>query len=508
MKKLFLFLIAFVLLGFSMGLANSIEASSSVNITVNGIFDGSPEFTPVNTTGTRGGTYSYDGASTPSGHAFAFWIVNGVVRKDLAVDHVFTITSKMTLQIVFTPTSPTKFVAVFIDSNGAYIGREYTTGGTVSDASLTMPASRPGFVVDSENKWTSIEGSTSITNITANSVFVLNYEEDETPIGAVTLSVTGGTASISNPIPFNSLVTVTANAAPEGQVFSGWIENGVIVSYSQEYKYSALSNRVLTATYSESVTPQALVSISNAIAKRTNYFTYVGQVYIPAGQSLIEYGFIFHASSTELLTLNTSGITVAQGSSIQSLTNEFVVSFSKSSHKNIRGYAILKDGETELIIYSTVKFDYHEEFTSKGLNTSTANYAGGTFTAVNGSTWTYGAAIDWPDYRIEGNGIVLRRSSDAYLDIVVTGGVGYFQFQYMKASTGSNSREIEVIVDGNQYTISPAFGAFSGADYTVYTYNIVVNQSGTFTIRIKLTLSNTTNRHVTIDNVKWTNYSE
>ena len=357
MKKIFLFFITVFLMSFIVGSFVRVEASTSVTYDVDGIFDTSGTWDGLSGTNTRGNTLSFDISSKPAGHDFAFWIINGVVRKDLAVDHEYVFTSVNILQIVFTPTD--KVAAVFIDSNGRYLGVKYTEGGSVDDTGLIVPVARPGFVVSSTNKWTSIEGSASISDVQLNSVFVLTYEESETPLSDVTLSVTGGTSSVANPVPFNSLVTVTADAAPAEQVFAGWKENGRIVSYNSEYQFSALYNRTLVATYAASVTARPLVVMSNDLGLRSGHSTYVGQFELPSGYTLVEYGFILTDAFLPDLKLDTTveaseTKVVAPGSNHQTLTKEFVMSFSDATVDPLttRAYLVVKNpSNTEEIYY-------------------------------------------------------------------------------------------------------------------------------------------------------------
>src|SRR5690606_4013418 len=106
----------------------------------------------------------------------------------------------------------------------------------------------------------------------------------------------------------------------------------------------------------------------------------------------------------------------------------------------------------------------------------------------------------------DGNGFLLRRASDSYLEATISGGIGTFSFDYRKAYTGSSSRQLELLIDDSQVATSPEFGSGSGEDTTVYTFTHTVNVEGEVTVRIKLTGNATTNRHVTIDNITWTCY--
>src|SRR5690554_1307518 len=147
-----------------------------------------------------------------------------------------------------------------------------------------------------------------------------------------------------------------------------------------------------------------------------------------------------------------------------------------------------------------------EDFTN-AVNLPTGdNYGGGTFTGNDNIVWSYHGQSAG-DYEIDGNGFLLRRASDSYLEATISGGIGTFSFDYRKAYTGSSSRQLELLINDSQVATSPEFGSGTGEDTTVYTFTHTVNVEGEVTVRIKLTGSATTNRHVTIDNITWTCYS-
>ena len=161
-----------------------------------------------------------------------------------------------------------------------------------------------------------------------------------------------------------------------------------------------------------------------------------------------------------------------------------------------------------LLSLSTTYSQGSEDFTNSA---ATATYADGSFVGNGGITWTYGHSRNQgtgtDDYSITGNGLMLRRASDSYLEAVIPGGVGEFTFQYRKAFTGASERQLELLVNGVAVTTSTAFGAASGAEATIYNFSHTVNQPGNVTIRIKNVGSTTTNKQTTIDNITWTAFS-
>ena len=134
-------------------------------------------------------------------------------------------------------------------------------------------------------------------------------------------------------------------------------------------------------------------------------------------------------------------------------------------------------------------------------------YGSGTYTN-NGITWNFHGQspieAGGEGYTIDGQGILLRRASDSFLEATIPAGVGVFSFEYRKAYTGGNERQLELLVDGVQVATTPAFGAGSGADDTVYTFTHTLNTEESVVVRIKLTGTADNNRHATIDNISWT----
>ena len=138
-------------------------------------------------------------------------------------------------------------------------------------------------------------------------------------------------------------------------------------------------------------------------------------------------------------------------------------------------------------------------------STATASYTDGSFVGNDGFTWSYGHSRNEETYGIDGNGLMLRRASDSYLQATIPGGVGNFSFQYRKAFTGNTERQLEVLVNGVQVATTPAFGTVS--ETTVYDFNFDINQPGSVLITIKNVGTTTSNRQTVIDNITWSSFS-
>lgn len=442
MRKITMFLLALFLFGFIGSSFIQVDASTTVSYEVTGVFESNISFGTTGS-GTRGNTASFDLTSVPAGHDFVFWIVNGVVRRDLPEAYEHTLTTTNDLQIIYAPTG--KYAVVFIDINNKYIDVEYTTGGTVLDSVLDMPVARPGFVVDSLDKWTSIVGSPTLADVQAHSVFVLNYEASGTPLAPVVITTVAGVGP-AEPVAFNALVTVTAEPTSGSDTFVGWMEGSNVVSKQLEYTFTALYNRTLVATYAATpLAESSVVSLADALEIRTGFYSYVGQFELIEGQELIEYGFIYHESSDDVITLESAGIVVAQSSNSQTLTNEYVTSFQVGSHKSIRAYVLYKVGADVIAVYSENNVTY-----SSALQVSYIDFEDGTKddyeaadVELNGESWNLDEALIGAlpaDRKFGAKSLRIRNiggsiSSNHYYE----NGIEVLRFHYGKFGTQANS---------------------------------------------------------------------
>src|SRR5690554_6102044 len=136
----------------------------------------------------------------------------------------------------------------------------------------------------------------------------------------------------------------------------------------------------------------------------------------------------------------------------------------------------------------------------------TSNYENGSFIGADGVTFTYVHSRDEGNYSIDGKGIMLRRTDESSsIEFTLPNGVGNLSFDYKKAFTGGNERQLAVFVNGVQEYVTPGFGSGSGADATVYTFNENIDKAGPVTIKITYPTGTANgNRQITIDNISWT----
>jgi hypothetical protein len=353
-KKLFIgmltltFVVAFLGL-FKLGLpeveaSGSQQGSTSVSLSVTSYFD---EFNVVAATNlpvaTYGAQFAFDGnLATDVDYEFAFWVVNGVVRQDLPVDYTFTLTYENELQAVFRPT--THYSVAFMDTNGKILKVEYVDKSGTADATAPSYPSKPGLTATG---WTQ-----AFTDVTTNVITTVSYTASNTSEYAIT--VNNGTGD-GNYV-YNNLATVTADAAPSGQVFHHWEVDDLTVSYQSTYTFTVLEALTLTAYYAESAAadlPRIMLSNNTGIRTAESKKTYVGQYYLPAGYTFVEAGVLTHATNTAMIDIQTSGVVRNQATRFTSDTKEFLMSFDNASAACARGYLIAKNGSNELVtVYS------------------------------------------------------------------------------------------------------------------------------------------------------------
>ncbi len=347
MKKLIsIFLIGLLLLAFGSGVVNvkaDIITKPAVNVTLRAIFEPENIVSTPDISGAYGSTLSMDSSlATLENYTFAFWIVNGTVRKDLPIDHPFVLTKDIAIDAIFSTTGEN--AVVFMDSNGKLIDVQYVLdNGNATDIVSGLP-DKPNYIISVDSKW-----DLPLTNITTDTVRVLQYEIDTTD--SYTLTVTGGTGSGS--YLFNSIAT--ASATPEeGQVFHYWQIGNEIVSYDESYALTLFSDLTVEAVYGdEAIAALPVVSISQELSLRTSKSSFVGQMYIPTGFTLIEYGMMTSPLECECIYLGDSVSTEHQANKNNGQTGEYLMTFTTLDIGHVAAYMILKDDLDDLYHYQS-----------------------------------------------------------------------------------------------------------------------------------------------------------
>jgi len=266
---------------------------------------------------------------------FAFWLVNGnIVNK--AASTSFFVTTDLEVIAVFKPIY--EFVVLYIDSNNQLVDIDFViendaTSTLLDGSSLT----KPGLVFAGWDK--------NPTNIVEDTVIKALYDLD--PLTEqVTIDILDNSGTGAGTFNYNDLVTLTASIVG----FTHWTENGEVVSYDPTYTFSAIKNRTLKAESGGTDSP--VIFLQDVSGIRAEYESYLGQVYLPDGYTLLEAGLLV-SNSVAVPTYGIEGVEIIVSSSINTFTNEFLRSIPNTSEfRFIRGYALVNNGDEIELIYS------------------------------------------------------------------------------------------------------------------------------------------------------------
>ncbi len=324
------------------------QTAASVTATITSYFDGDND-PSQQVTSTYGTALSVTNKlSDYTGYSFYCWIVNVVVRTDLAIDYQFTMTYDMDLKAIFHPNGTNgttlQYAVVFMDANGEMLKIEYVLPNGDATAPATLPT-KLGYSV-SETPW-----NTGFTNVTGNMVTILQYTK--TNANSYTVTVVNGTGGDGS-YDYNSVATVTAAATSGELYFHHWEVEDLTVSYQASYSFTVVENTTVTAYYAASAPADAPhVTITNDLALRSGYKTFIGQFYLPSGYTLVEWGIVSTAAATALPDIGTTSVISNESTKYNATTKEYVVSIANASAASYRGYLVCKDAEDALVtIYS------------------------------------------------------------------------------------------------------------------------------------------------------------
>ncbi len=200
------------------------------NVTVTGGTASVGAGTPI-TKATMGTTVTLTAGAAPTGQMFDKWVVNGVVVDDANsatttfVMPAGNVTAEATYKNI-----PVVTYTVSFDANGGT-----GTMADVTDISGEYTLPENGFTAPAGKQFKawSVGGVEKAVGdkitVTANTTVTAVWEAIE-----YNVTVTGGTASVGAGTPITkatmgTTVTLTAGAAPSGQMFDKWVVNGVVV---------------------------------------------------------------------------------------------------------------------------------------------------------------------------------------------------------------------------------------------------------------------------------------
>ena len=286
-------------------------------------------------------------------YTFDYWLEGERIVSDEG-EYTFVVSGDRELTAQFKPVNAETYDVVFKDINGVVLATmPVAAGGTLNETDITAVTQpgKPGKIFDGWDKEfpLTVNGKTIVT---------AKYRVDET---AEKYTVTANGVTAADQVPFDTKVTVTAEAVNgEEKPFSYWKDgDNKIVSYNSKYSFYVSGNVTLTAVYGDSTTVVVpVVKTDNVMIDKTNSkMSFVSQVSLPEGYELIECGTLISKTAGDF-TIETEGVTkvkartqTAAGQYMASLTN-----VTSGAVRYARGYLIYKgpDGSITTIYGNTV----------------------------------------------------------------------------------------------------------------------------------------------------------
>ncbi|MGB3606642.1 GEVED domain-containing protein, partial [Psychroserpens sp.] len=140
-----------------------------------------------------------------------------------------------------------------------------------------------------------------------------------------------------------------------------------------------------------------------------------------------------------------------------------------------------------------------ETFTNS--NAPTNSYGDGSFLGENGITWSYIESRNDAGFQINGEGLMLRSSSNnsKVISSSVANGIGNFTCNLKKGFTGGGNRQVELFINGFSQGASLTWDNANTQTFTINNINI----SGNVIIEIR----NITSKQVVIDDISWSSFA-
>lgn len=493
MKRLLsLLLVSVLFLAFFDG-KNILAERATIDVTLHTYFDSENVVETTGLSGPYGTTLNFEtNVASQDNYSFAYWIVNDAVEKSYLVDHEFILIAGISLVAVFSPND--EYVGVFRDSNLQVLNIKYANSAAsflLVDSDVPQP-DKPGYVVDNP-KWDS-----SLT-LSANTVLTLQY----TFVTADTYDITVNGGSSLGPvsdIPFDTVLAVQANEPDPDEYFQYWEVNGEIVSYNTVYQFTVLEDKTLTAVFDTVVqSPAPVVSLSTDMFLRSGYYSFLGQLYIPDGFTLVEFGML---TSTTVLTptLDDGTSTIVSGTTYLADTLEYLMSFS-TEIASIRSYMVVDNGVDEPIVFYSSVYDIpYEIFISEYIEGSGNNKAielynptSASMTLINYDLAIYNSAATTPNYTYALDSITIPAYS-TYVIVASTSANQEMKDQSDAYSSVANFNGDDAIAllkndviidlfgknDGNDPGTSWTFDDGATAEYTLVRDSSVTTPSATW----------------------------
>lgn len=349
MKKLLLVLIALSLFTLSVPNVGASEQGFQVNFIARFDNENSEIEMTLENQGYASKVSFAESMASIEDYTFAFWIVNGVVRNDLDVNHEFVVTRNLTVEAIFSKAN--EHAVLFMDANTKLLNIQYVADGenAVSPyATLAeVPVNKPGYIV-SDRMWLG-----NMESINADTVLVLEYVLNTNQLFTLNLVNDGSYEYL-----YDSVVTLQAETKI-GQHFSHWKRDGKVVSFDETYKLSVLNDTQVEAVYAAApVTAEPVIYMSEELDLRTGYVSYLSQFHLPVGYNLVEYGILGVNGLYVGFDMDTNylhhDVVKYQGVRYFNQTNEFLLTFRDTLVKSARAYLVYEHEGNIHEVYSEV----------------------------------------------------------------------------------------------------------------------------------------------------------
>ncbi len=345
MRKLLITLSLILALFGSSVIVNAAELDS-VTVAISSSVDDGAIINANPQTKNVGDTLSFNASTLDGVNQFAFWVINGFVRTDLAANLSVRVQSSMSVFGVFHTTG--KHAVLFVDSNGKLIDQVSVLDNGTAGAPDVEGYTKPGgltVVADEANRWKSLEGNTSLAGINSSRVYVLQYEMPATSFDIMAIG------ALKEEITANKNDVVTVVAADTAN-FKYWAdEAGNVLSYNSTYSFTVLEEVIIEAESETVKAAESFVVMQDLPGIRSGHVSYMGRYELHGGDELVEFGFIYGNTIGDI-EMGMPNVSVAMSNVANPATNEFLMSFVDGHHVTARAYAIVRNGEAIRTIYS------------------------------------------------------------------------------------------------------------------------------------------------------------
>ena len=246
-----------------------------------------------------------------NGDKFAYWENGYGMVLSRSRSYTVTVTGADTITAVFDTVATNKATLVFKSYYDQIMARIQLASGETMD--LPSVPYRNGYTaqgwdLNGDGKYDdddTLDNAITRGFAAENSMIVINpvyvAKQDTFTITVNNGTITSDKAMVDGKYVMNSKITVTADAAPEGQKFSHWTADGSVVSYNATYVFFAEKNTEITAVF---VTDETTVEAKGATAivdhsVEGTKLIYVSMSTVPTGCKIEKAGFVVLKNPTQ-----------------------------------------------------------------------------------------------------------------------------------------------------------------------------------------------------------------